>query len=43
MVAILTLRVNEQFIPYSLVVTISGSHPEGPGSIPGMGRNFTFL
>ena len=24
-------------IPYCLVVRISGSHPGGPGSIPGMG------
>ena len=24
-------------LPYGLVVRISGSHPEGPGSIPGMG------
>ena len=27
-------------VPYCLVVRISGSHPEGPGSIPGMGKLF---
>ncbi|KNC21678.1 hypothetical protein FF38_09793 [Lucilia cuprina] len=27
-------------IPYGLVARISGFHPEGPGSIPGMGRFF---
>ena len=36
----LTIRNN---IPYSLVVTISGSHPEGPGSIPGMGIHFVLF
>ena len=31
-------------IPYGLVARISGFHPEGPGSIPGMGRIlFRFL
>ena len=30
-------------IPYSLVVRISGSHPVGPGSIPGVGTNFSFF
>ena len=25
-------------IPYCLVVRIPGSHPGGPGSIPGMGK-----
>ena len=30
-------------IPYCLVVRISGFHPEGPGSIPGMGNLFNFL
>ena len=27
-------------IPYGLVARISGSHPGGPGSIPGMGKLF---
>ena len=27
-------------IPFGLVVRISGSHPGGPGSIPGMGTIF---
>ena len=27
-------------IPYGLVARISGFHPEGPGSIPGMGEYF---
>ena len=30
-------------IPYSLVVRISGFHPEDPGSIPGVGNLFEFL
>ena len=29
------------YIPYCLVVRISGFHPEGPGSIPGMGIFFS--
>ena len=29
-------------IPYCLVVRISGFHPEGPGSIPGMGTRREF-
>ena len=28
-------------LPCGLVVRISGFHPGGPGSIPGMGRLFT--
>ena len=28
-------------IPYCLVVRIPGSHPGGPGSIPGMGNLFS--
>ncbi len=28
-------------IPYCLVARISGFHPEGPGSIPGMGNFFS--
>ena len=28
------------YIPYSLVVRISGFHPEDPGSIPGVGKHF---
>lgn len=30
------------YVPYSLVVRIPGSHPGGPGSIPGVG-NFSGL
>ena len=30
-------------IPCGLVVRISGFHPGGPGSIPGMGRTFLFF
>ena len=29
-------------IPYGLVARISGFHPEGPGSIPGMGGSILF-
>ena len=29
-------------IRYGLVVRISGSHPGGPGSIPGIGNLFNF-
>ena len=29
--------------PFGLVVTIPGSHPGGPGSIPGVGKCFFFL
>ena len=28
-------------VPFGLVVRISGSHPGGPGSIPGMGTLFS--
>ena len=30
----------DSVIPYGLVARISGFHPEGPGSIPGMGNIF---
>ena len=30
-------------LPYGLVARISGFHPEGPGSIPGMGNFFKSL
>ena len=30
--------IQQDDIPYCLVVRIPGSHPGGPGSIPGMGR-----
>ena len=33
---------NHNQFPYCLVVRIPGSHPGGPGSIPGMGISFTF-
>ena len=32
--------VSVSCLPYGLVVRISGSHPEGPGSIPGMGSEY---
>ena len=37
------LNSQVQHIPYCLVVRISGFHPEGPGSIPGMGICFDFF
>ena len=30
-------------IPYGLVVRISGFHPDGPGSIPGVGTPHPFF
>ena len=31
---------NFRNFPYGLVVRIAGSHPAGPGSIPGVGKRF---
>ncbi|KZS01806.1 Uncharacterized protein APZ42_001427 [Daphnia magna] len=37
---LIMIKSLELLIPYCLVVRIPGSHPGGPGSIPGMGNYF---
>ena len=37
------MEVAEYQLPYGLVVRIRGSHPRGPGSIPGVGTTIFFL
>ena len=37
------LNTHSPSVRYGLVVRISGSHPGGPGSIPGNGNLLTFL
>ena len=39
---LLPISHNATNIPYGLAVRIPGFHPGGPGSTPGMGRNFNF-
>ena len=37
---ILEFEIELYIFPYGLVVRIAGSHPAGPGSIPGVGKRF---
>ena len=39
----LIVVANYVIIRYGLVVRISGSHPGGPGSIPGIGKMFLYF
>ena len=37
------LHIKQHLIRYGLVARISGFHPEGPGSIPGIGDSFFLI